>query len=86
MSQKMRASATFGIAPREQLERVGVGHRQHVGFLHTREPIDGRAVEGHAVVECVLQLGGGDGEALERAQHVGEPQSHQPHATFFDAA
>ena len=76
----------LGVAPRQQLERVGVGHRQHVGFLHAREPVDRRPVEGHAVLECVLQLGRRDGETLERAQHVGEPEAHEPDAAFFDAA
>ncbi len=44
------------VAPRQQLERVGVGHRQHVGFLDAGEPVDRRTVEGHPVFEGVLEL------------------------------
>ena len=75
-----------GFAPRDQLERVGVGDRQHVGFLDAREPVDRRAVEGHAVLERVLELGRADREALEVAEHVGEPQAHESHATLFHGA
>ena len=75
-----------GLAPREELERVGIGDRQHVSFLDAREPVDRRAVERHAVLERVLELGGADREALQIAEHVGEPQAHESHAAFFDSA
>ena len=57
-----------GVGPREQLEAVGVGAGQHVALLHPAEPVDGGAVEAHALVEGALELGGRDGEGLELAR------------------
>src|SRR5690606_5915133 len=59
---------------------------EHVGFLDAREAVDRRSVEGHAVFECVLELGGADREALQVAEHVGEPEAHQADAAFFDGS
>ncbi len=86
MSQKIAGLGNLRVTPREQLERVGVGHRQDVGFLDPGEPVDRRTVEGHAVLEGVLELRRGDGEALEIAEDVGEPQSDESDAALFDAA
>ena len=76
----------LGITPGEQLERVGIGNRQHVRLLHPGEPVDRRAVERHPVAQRVVEFGRRDREALQRAQHVGEPEPDQAHAAFFDAA
>ncbi len=86
MSQKTRGLGRRRVAPRQDLERVRIGDRQHVGFLDAGEPVDRRPVEGHPVTEGVLQLGGADGEALEVAEDVGEPQPDQAHAALLDAA
>ncbi len=75
-----------GLAPRDQLERVGIGHGEHVGLLDAREAVDRRSVEGHPVVERVLELGRADGEALEVAEHVGEPQAHEPDTALLDGS
>ena len=83
MSQKTRASVCLGVAPRQHLEGVGVGHGEHVALLDAAEAVDRRAVERHPVLERVLQLGRADGEALQAAEHVGEPQADQPHAAFL---
>ena len=56
-------------------KRVRVGPGEHVGLLHAAEPVDGRAVELHALLEGVLELGRGDGERLQLAEHVGEPRA-----------
>ena len=71
-------------APRHDLERVGVGDREHVGFLHAAVALDGRAVEGHALLERRLELGRRDGEALERAEHVGEPEADEADPPLLD--
>ena len=76
----------LGVAPGEQLEGVGVGNGEHVGFLHAGEPVDRGAVEGHPVLECVLEFGRRDRQALQIPEHVGEPESHESDAAFFDAA
>ena len=55
-------------APRHDLERVRVGQGEHVGFLDPAVALDGRAVEGHALLERRLELGRGDGEALQGAR------------------
>ena len=75
MSQNTRASVAFG-SPHGSTSKVfGVGHGEHVALLDADEPVDRRAVEGHPVLERVLQLGRADGEALQVAEHVGEPQA-----------
>ncbi len=65
------------LPPGEDLEGGGVGAGQHVGFLHPGVAVDGRAVEGHPLLEGHLQLGGADRDRLEEALHVGEPQPHE---------
>ena len=75
-----------GIGPREQLEAVGVGPGEHVALLHPGEAVDRRAVERHALLEGVLQLGGADREALQLAEDVGEPQPHEADAALLDRA
>ena len=71
------------VAPRQHLERVRVGDREDVALLDAAEAVDRRAVEGHAVLERVLQLGGADRKALQVAEHVGEPQADEAHAALL---
>jgi hypothetical protein len=59
---------------------------EHVGLLDAGEPVDRRTIELHALGERRLELRGGDGERLEVAEHVGEPQPDEPDAAFFDGA
>ncbi len=61
-------------APGEQGEGAGIGVGHHVGFLDAGEAVDRGPVEAHALVEGAFELGRGDGEALEGAKHVGEPE------------
>src|SRR6185369_15916657 len=62
---------------REHLERGRVRHRDHVGLVHPGEALDGRPVEADALLERGLQFGRRHRYALERAEHVGEPQPHE---------
>ena len=71
-------------APRQHLERGGVGKRQHVGFLGAAEALDAAAIEAHAVGKGVLELAGDDGERFHAAEHIGEPESHEVHIAAFD--
>ena len=75
-----------GVAAGQQLERVGVGLGQHVGFLDPAVALDGRAVEGHALLEGDLQLGRRDLHRLEETEHVGEPKPDETHAALLDGA
>ena len=84
MSQNIRASGACGSAHGQQLEGVGVGHGEHVALLDPGEAVDRRAVEGHALLEGVLQLGRGDGEALQLTEDVGEPQPDEADAALLD--
>ena len=86
MSQNMRADDVVALGPRQQLEGVGVGPGEHVALLHPAEAVDGRAVEVHALLEGVLELGGRDGDRLELAEHVGEPQADEADPTLLDRA
>src|SRR5262249_32196231 len=46
--------------------------------------LDRRSVEGHALLERAFELGRRDREALELAEHVGEPETYEAHAALFD--
>ena len=86
MSQNMRADGLVALGPRQQLERAGVGPGEHVALLDAAEAVDGRTVELHALVEGVLELGRGDGERLQLAEHVGEPEPHEADPALLDRA
>ncbi len=53
---------------------AGIGVGDHVRFLDAGEAVDRGTVEAHALFERAFELGRGDGEALEGAEHVREPQ------------
>ena len=72
------------VMPREELERGGVRTGQDVGLLHPAEAVDGRAVEGHPLVERVLEFGRGDVEPLRSPEHVGEPKLDEADAPLLD--
>ena len=72
--------------PGDDLERGGVGHGEHVRLLDPGVPLDRGAVEAHALLERALELGRRDGEALERAEHVGEPELDEAHAALLHGA
>ena len=75
MSQNIRALSPLTAAlEREHLERRRVGHGDHVGLVDPGEALDRRAVEADALLERRLQLGRRDRDALQGAEHVGEPQ------------
>ena len=57
MSQNIRADGSSPLAHGSSSKRVGVGAGEHVALLHPAEAVDGRAVEVHALVEGVLELG-----------------------------
>ncbi len=61
-------------APGEQGEGAGIGIGDHVGFLDAGEAVDRGTVEAHALFEGAFEFGRGDGEALEGAEHIGEPE------------
>ena len=86
MSQNIRAIGGVAVVGREQLERVGVGPGEHVGFLDPAVALDRRSVEGHALFERGLQLGRGDLDRLQEPEHVGEPQAHEAHSALLDGA
>ena len=71
--------AALARAPRQDGERRRVGHGDHVGLVDAREPLDARAVEALALFERLFQLLDRDGEALERAEDVREPQPDELH-------
>ena len=85
MSQNTRASVAFGSPHGSTSNVFGSGIGEHVALLDAAEPVDRRAVERHPVLERVLELGRADREALEVAEHVGEPQADEADAALFDA-
>ena len=86
MSQKIRASGALGSPQGSSSNVSGSGIARTSALLDPGEAVDRRAVEGHPVVERVLELGRADGEALQAAEDVGEPEPDQPDAAFFHAA
>src|SRR5690606_37979698 len=64
--------------------RVGPG--EHVGFLHPGVTVDGRPVEGHALIERHLELRRADRDRLQEALDVGEPEADEADTSLFDGA
>ncbi|CAB4775537.1 unannotated protein [freshwater metagenome] len=73
----------LGVAPRQHLERCRIGDGEDIGFLHAREAVDGGTVEGHTVLEGVLELCRADGKGLEDAKYVGEPETDESYPALF---
>src|SRR5438105_1675976 len=73
-------------SPRDDLERRRVGAGHHVRLLDPGEPLDGAAVEAHALGERALELLRRDGEGLQEPQDVGEPQADEPDPAFLHGA
>ena len=82
----MRAVPGGVAAPGQDLEGRRVGLGQHVGLVDPGESLDGRAVEADALGEGTLELRRRDGHGLQRAEHVGEPQTDEADVALFDRA
>ncbi len=78
------ADHAAGLAVGQDLERLGIGDRDHVRLLDRVEAGDRRAVEAHPVVERALGLADRDREALEMPLEIGEPQEHVVDAARLD--
>ena len=72
--------------PWQDLECLGIGLEQHVGFLHSGEAVDGGPVEPHPFQEGLGQFGRRKGQRLEHAQDIDEPQADEMDAPLFDGA
>ncbi len=72
--------------PGQHLKRSRIGLDQHVGLVDPGEPLDRAAVETDALREGALELRWSNGDRLQLAQHVREPQSHEADVAFFDGA
>ena len=78
------AAALVLRAPRQHRERRRVRHRDHVGLLDRVEAGDRGAVEAHAALEGVVELGGVDRERLQLPEDVGEPEADEADAALLD--
>ena len=70
--------------PRQGLERRGIGVGEQVRLVRPGEALDRRAVEAETFAERALDLGGGDRDGLQRADHVGEPEPHELDSALLD--
>ena len=86
MSQNMRADGASSMPHGSSSKLFGVGAGEHVALLHPAVAVDRRAVELHALLEGVLELRRRDGERLELAEHVAEPEPDQPDPALLDRA
>nr|EIF89406.1 putative NAD/FAD-dependent oxidoreductase [Streptomyces tsukubensis NRRL18488] len=73
-------------APGQDLEGAGVRFGDHVGFVDPGEALDGGAVEADALVKRLFQFGGCDGDGLQEAQHIGEPEAHEADVALLQRA
>ena len=76
--------AVGAVAPGQHLEGRRVRGQQHVRLVDAGEPLDGRAVEADALLECALHLRRGDGHGLQLPQDVGEPQADEADVALLD--
>ena len=65
------------------LDRRGDGHGHHVALLDPLVTLDRGSVETHPLFKSPLELLRCDGEGLQKAQHVGEPQSDGGYAVLL---
>ncbi len=70
--------------PRQRLERRGVGVGEQVGFVRAGEALDRGAVEAETLAERPFDLGRGDRDGLQRADHVREPEPHELDSALLD--
>ena len=78
--------AVLALGRGHHLEGARVGLGEHVGLVDPGEALDRRAVEADALGEGRLDLGRGDGDGLEVARDVGEPQPHETDVALFEGA
>jgi hypothetical protein len=70
-------------APRQDLEGRRVRLGEHVRLVHPGEPLDRGSVEPDPLCERALELGRCHRDGLEEAEHVGEPQPHEPYVALL---
>ena len=56
---------------------LGSGKGAHIALVGAGVALDGGAVEADAFFHGVAQVGGIDGESLEVAENIGEPETHE---------
>ncbi len=78
MSQNTRAVGESSSAHGSSSKVEASGRASTSDSCLRLKPSIERAVELHALGEGALELGGADGEALELAEDVGEPQPDEP--------
>ena len=86
MSQKIRASGALGSPHGSSSNVSGSGIASTSDSWIREKPSIDEPSNVIPSLERVVELGRADREALEVAEHVGEPQPDQPHAAFFDGA
>ena len=69
----------FGIADRQGVE---VGAQEHIALEDPGEALHRRAVEPFAISHGVRQPLGGNGDALDRAEHIHEAKIEEADTTF----
>ena len=69
--------------PGNRVERVEVGHEEHVGLGDPREALDARAVEPLAVLDRLLQLVHRHLDRLHLADDVGELEADEAKVAFL---
>lgn len=73
-------------APRQDLERRGIGLNDHIVFGHAGHALDGGTVEAETLLKRGFQFGRSNRHGLQCSQHVREPQTNKAHVAFFDRA
>src|SRR5207245_10447506 len=86
VAEHPRALPAAATLEREDLERGGVRHGDHVRLVDPGEALDRRAVEADALLEGRLQFGRRDADRFQGAQDVGEPEPDEPDGTLFQTA
>jgi hypothetical protein len=74
------------VAPRQQRERRRVRVGDDVALAAARGALEAGAVQADPVLQRLLQLGGRDGQRLEDAEDVDEPEADEAHAALLDRA
>ena len=86
MSQKTRATPAPSSYQGRSWKVVRSGRARTSDSWTAREAVDGAAVEGHALVEGVLEFRGRDVEGLVTTEDVGEPELDEANAALLDGS
>ena len=70
-------------SPREDLKSIQIWIKIHIRFFNPCESFYGRAIKHNLIIQCLLQLTGGNCNILHCSKDICELQADKSHILFF---